>query len=114
MFKFEKLEVWKKSVDLYKKVCEVANSINPRDQFSLAEQIRRAALSIPTNIAEGTGRGGDREAKHLFNIAKVLVYEVVSLLFIMHDKGYLKTQDYELLYQQCDEIARMLNGLLHK
>ena len=114
MFKFEKLEVWKKSVVLYTKVSEISNSINQRDQFSLGEQIRRAALSISTNIAEGSGREGEREAKYFFNIAKGSVYEVVSLLYIMRDKGYLNTQDYEVLYQRCDEIAKMLSGLLSK
>ena len=70
MFKFEKLEVWKKSVALYEKVSEISNSIDQRDQFPLGEQIRRAALSISTNIAEGTGREGDREAKYFLNVVK--------------------------------------------
>ena len=114
MFKFEKLEVWKKSVGLYEKVSEVADSIEQKEQFSLGEQIRRAALSISTNIAEGTGRERDKEHKYFFNIAKGSVYEVVSLLYVMKERGYLKTQNYEALYQQCDEIARILSRLLSK
>ena len=114
MFKFEKLQAWKKSVALYEKVSKISNSINQREQFSLGEQIRRAALSISTNIAEGTGREGARESKYFFNVAKGSVYEVVSLLYIMKDRGYVENQDYEVLYQDCDEIAKMLSGLLAK
>jgi len=55
MFKFERLEVWKKSIAIYEKICELFKVIDQREQFSLGEQIRRAALSISTNIAEGTG-----------------------------------------------------------
>ena len=114
MFKFESLEVWKKSVSLYEKVSQASNHIGQQDQYSLGEQIRRAVLSISTNIAEGTGRGGDKEAKYFFNIAKGSVYETVSLLHIMRDKNYLTVADYDLLYGQCDEIARMLSGLISK
>ncbi|MBA7504300.1 hypothetical protein ES706_02934 [subsurface metagenome] len=114
MFKFERLEVWKKSIAIYEKICELSKVIDQREQFSLREQIRRAALSISTNIAEGTGREGNKESKYFFNIAKGSLYEVLSLLYVMKNRGYLKTPDYESLYQQCDEIARMLSGLLNK
>ena len=62
MFKFEKVEVWKKSVVLYEKVSKISNYIDWREQFSLGEQTRRVALSIPTNIAERTGREGVKES----------------------------------------------------
>jgi len=114
MFKFEKLEVWKKSVALYENVSKISNSIDKREQFSLGEQIRRAALSISTNIAEGAGREGAKESKYFFNVAKGSVYEVVSLFYIMKARDYLENQDYKVLYQECDEIAKMLSGLLTK
>lgn len=70
MFKFEKLEAWKKAVMLYEEVSSMSRTIDQRDQFSPGEQIRRAALSLSTNIAEGTGREGEKESRYLFNIAK--------------------------------------------
>lgn len=88
--------------------------LDRRDQGSLGEQVRRAALSIATNIAEATGREGSKESKHFFNIAKGSTYEVVSLLCIMERRGALPTQNYQQLYGQCDEIARMLSGLLRR
>jgi four helix bundle protein len=83
MFKFERLEVWKKAVSLYEQVSFLSRTIDQKEQFSLEEQIRRASLSVSTNIAEGTGREGEKESRHFFNIAKGSVYEVVSLLYIM-------------------------------
>lgn len=99
MFKFESLEVWKKSVSLYEKVSQISNDISQMDQYSLGEQLRRAALSISTNIAEGTGREGNKEAKYFFSIAKGSVYEVVSLLHIMRHKKKLTVGDYDHVHR---------------
>jgi four helix bundle protein len=114
MFKFERLEVWKKAVALYEEISLLSRTIDQRDQFSLGEQIRRAALSISTNIAEGTGREGDKESRHFFNIAKGSVYEVVSLLCVMRSRGYVAEERFGDLYRDCDEIARMLSGMLKR
>jgi len=59
MFKFENLEVWHKAVALYEEIANLSKGIAQRDQFSLGEQVRRAALSVSTNIAEGRGRDGE-------------------------------------------------------
>lgn len=99
---------------LYERVLQLSRAIDQRDQFSLGEQIRRAALSISTNIAEGTGREGAKESKHFFNIAKGSVYAVVSLFFVMRSRGYIGEKDYTVVYSECDEIARMLSGILKK
>ena len=114
MFKFERLEVWKKAVSLYEKIIVLSQTIDKRDQFSLGEQIRKASLSISTNIAEGAGREGEKESRHFFNIAKGSVYEVVSLLYVMRSRGYIAEEEHKALYGQCDEVARMLTGLLNR
>ena len=114
MFKFEKLDVWKKAVDLHATLSQLSRSIDQKDQFSIGEQIRRASLSISTNIAEGTGRESVREARYFCNIAKGSVYEVVSLLYVMRKSGYVADEIYAALYDQCDEIARMLSGMMKR
>lgn len=114
MFKFEKLEVWKKAVSLYTEIHKTASLIHRDEQFSLGDQIRRATLSISTNIAEGSGRETDKESKYFYNVAKGSVYEVVSLLYVINARSYISTEAYERLYQQCDEIAKMLSGLLNR
>lgn len=113
MFKFEKLDVWKKAVSLYEDVHKSASSIGRDEQFSLGEQIRRAYLSLSTNIAEGTGRDNDKEAKYFYNVAKGSIYEVVSLLHVMKARSYLASESHGALYGRCDEIARMLTGLIN-
>jgi four helix bundle protein len=114
MFKFEHLDVWKNSLELYRRIAAATRRLNRRDQLFLVEQIRRAALSISANIAEGTGREGIRESKQFFNIAKGSVYEVVSIAHILLHEGLLQPEEFSEIYQQSDQIARMLSGLLTK
>jgi four helix bundle protein len=114
MFKFERLAVWHKSIDLYEQISLVSRSIHPQDQSSLGDQVRRASLSVSTNIAEGTGRNSQRESRYFFNVAKGSVYEVVSLLRVLKLRRYFKEEQHEILYSQCDEIARMITGLIKR
>jgi four helix bundle protein len=78
----------------------------------LEDQIRRAALSVSTNIAEGTGRESEKGGGCFFNVAKGATYEVASLLYIMRTRCSLLDKDQKRLYEDCDEIAKMLTGLL--
>lgn len=112
MFKFERLDAWKKAVALYQDVVAASDSLPQRDQFSLGDQARRAALSVSTNIAEGTGRPEGKEPRYFFGIAKGSLYETVSLLYVMQHRGYLSADSYRVLYDRCDELAAMLTGLM--
>lgn len=106
--------MWQKAVDLYAAVGLVTDALPAREQYSLGDQLRRAALSVSANIAEGTGREGQREGEHFFNIAKGSVYEVVTLLEAARRRGRLADSEHRAHYDRCDEIARMLSGLLQK
>jgi four helix bundle protein len=88
--------------------------IPQKDQFSLAEQLRRAALAISTNIAEGSGRKSIKEAGYFYNIAKGSVYEVISLIIITKRRRYCSKEEFNKVYELSDEIARMLSGLMKK
>jgi four helix bundle protein len=111
MFSFEKLEVWKRSIDFADKMFEVADGLPRQYQFSLSDQLRRAALSIPTNIAEGSGRDSPKEQSYYYGVAKGSVYEVVSLLVMIGKRGHLTREAYRDHHQEADEIAAMLSGL---
>ena len=76
-FKFEKLDVWKRSIDFADELFEIADELPQKYQFSLGEQLRRAALSIPTNIAEGSGVDSPKSRANFYRIAKGSVYETV-------------------------------------
>jgi four helix bundle protein len=114
MFKFERLDVWIKSIALYDQITSLSLSIHQRDQYSLGDQIRRASLSISTNIAEGTGRDSPRQSRYFYNIAKGSVYEVVSLLHVCKKQNCMQDDQFQKLYVQCDEIARMITGLMKR
>lgn len=88
-FKFEKLDVWKRSIEFADEIFGLADDLPQTYRFSLTDQLRRASLSIPTNIAEGSGRDGAKERAYFYKIAKGSVYEVVSLLVIVGKEAIL-------------------------
>ena len=110
-FKFERLEVWKRSTDWANEVFDVAQALPKEYQYSIGEQLRRASLSVPTNIAEGVGRDGIKEEKYFYRVAKGSVYEVVSLLVMAGKRGCLERENYKLLYAEANELAAMLTSL---
>ena len=112
MYKFEKLEVYKKALLFVKGIFEVTKDFPSELRFSLTSQIIRAAISICANIAEGSGRLSKNESRNFYNIAKGSVYEVVSLLDIALMQNYISQDKYDLLYSYSEEIAKMLNGLI--
>lgn len=116
MFRFQRLDVWQKSIDFTKIILGITDRIPQRYQFSLGEQLRRAVISISTNIAEGSGRKSPKEARNFYNIAKGSVYEVVSLLTILFRFKIIDDSkiDKERIYEDAEEIARMLTGLIRK
>jgi four helix bundle protein len=114
MFKFEKLDAWKVSVELFRKVVSYTGRLTNRNQIFLSEQIRRAALSISSNIAEGTGREGAKESRQFFNIAKGSVYEVVSITIVFREESIWTSEEFSDCYKLCDRIAGMLSGLIAK
>lgn len=70
-------------------------------------------MSVPTNIAEGSGRDGDKESAYFYRIAKGSVYEVVSLMAIAGKRGQLERDAYASLYAESNEIAAMLSALIN-
>ena len=114
MFGFEKLDVWHKAVDLIIHIDEIAGKLPKNEFYSLGDQIRRAVLAISTNIAEGTGRNSKKEASYFFNVARGSAYEVASLSKVLKRKGYLNEKTLERLYSSCEEISKMLSGMIKR
>ncbi|MCU0504084.1 MAG: four helix bundle protein [Anaerolineae bacterium] len=111
-FKFEKLDVWQRSVVFADCIFTVTDSFPQRYQFSLGDQLRRAVLSVPTNIAEGSGRDASKESAYFYRIAKGSIYEVVSLLAVAQRHSLIETQACAEHYREANEIAAMLTGLI--
>lgn len=110
MFNFEKLEVWQKAMLFAAAVYRTTKSFPADERFGLTNQIRRAANSVPSNIAEGSARPAADFARFI-GYATGSVYEVVTQATIARNEGFLPPHDYAQLYRDAEEISRMLSGL---
>ena len=111
MFNFEKLDVGQKAIDFADLVYNHTRNFPSDERFGLTNQIRRAAVSISSNIAEGTSRMSQTDFGRFIEIATGSVFEVVSQSFIGRRQGFLTEEGFRKLYSAADEIGRMLSGL---
>jgi four helix bundle protein len=105
---FEDLLVWQKGMEIVKQVYLISKEGELCRDFALRDQIRRAAISIPTNMAEGYERASRKEYVNFLNYAKGSTGEVRSLLSVAVELGYLKPSQYEALRQTAFELRRYL------
>ena len=111
MFNFEKLDVWQKAVDFADRVYSLTGSFPTDERFGLTNQMRRAAVSISSNIAEGSSRSSKNDFARFVEIATGSVFEVVSQATISKRRGFLSEVDYQKIYASAEEQSRMLSGL---
>ena len=111
---YRDLIVWRKSMALVAEVYRIIEKLPKTENYSLSEQLRRAVISIPSNIAEGYGRGAAKDYSRFLNIARGSKNEVETQLQICELLGYVDRKQIETAMALCDEIARMLNALLLK
>ena len=107
----DNLEVWKKAVDFVVNVYKETGTFPSDERFGLTSQIRRAAVSIPANIAEGAARQSDKEFGHFIAIAQGSCSELETELLIGSRLGFLAPAGYSTLRAEADAIGRMLVGL---
>lgn len=113
MSHFEDLKVWQKSVDLAVKVYELTDKESFRKtDFGLKDQMRRAAVSISSNIAEGDQVESDKTSVRYLRISKGSAAELYTQSFIAKRIKYLNVEDFEYLSKECKEILAMLNSLI--
>ena len=106
---YEELVVWQKAMLLARKVYVLQRQLPKSETYGLGDQIRRAVVSIPSNIAEGFGRESKSEFKHFLSIARGSLYEVKTQLQLAESLAYLQI-DLEML-SLMDEVGKLLNGL---
>jgi four helix bundle protein len=111
MFNFEKLETWQKAIDFADLVYSITRAFPDIERFGLTSQMRRAAVSISSNIAEGTSRFSHNDYARFLEIAAGSLFEVVSQSFIARRQGFLSEADFTKLYSGAEEQSRMLSGL---
>lgn len=110
MFNFERLEVWQKAVVYAGLVYRATKAFPSDERFGLTNQIRRAANSISSNIAEGSARPRADFAKFL-SYAGGSLAEVITQAIVARNEGFLPAPDFDAIYRDGEEISRMLSGL---
>src|SRR5437773_1140601 len=111
MFNLEKLDVWRKAIDFADLVYVHTRNFPADERFGLTNQMRRAAVSISSNIAEGTSRSSRSDFSRFIEIATGSVFEVVSQATIGLRQGFLSQSDYRRLYEAAEQQGKMLSGL---
>lgn len=109
---FEEIEGWQKARLLAREIYAISNKEQFAKDFALRDQIRRAGVSVMSNIAEGFGRDGTREFVQFLAMAKGSVSEVKAQLYVAIDQGYISQQDFDRLYVLAGEIGGMIGGLM--
>ena len=117
MFSFEKLKVYQISRELVKDIYIIQKEFPKEERYALCDQVKRAAVSITANLAEGSGRQSIREKIHFIEIAFGSMTEVFCELQTACDLNYITTEQFDSLRPKFTEVAKMLSGLrnsLHK
>ena len=107
MHNFKELKIWTKALDLSVSVYKVTASFPKDDRFGLISQIKRSAVSIPSNIAEGAGRNSDKEFIYFLSVANGSAYELQTQLLISNKLNFLKDNVLESMLNELDEIQKM-------
>jgi len=113
MHNFKDLNVWKKSRQIVKEVYLFTSNFPKEEKFGLTSQIRRSAISIPSNIAEGCGRKTQKDFCNFLYIAQASSFEFETQLMLSLDLGFLDSQAFNQNLNQLNEIQKMLNGLIN-
>jgi four helix bundle protein len=110
--RFEEIESWKKSRELTRSIYRISLKERFFRDFGLRDQIRRAAVSILSNIAEGFERDGDKEFIQFLSLAKASCGELRAQLYVALDQEYIDEEEFRALTNSATEISRMISGLM--
>ncbi len=110
---YRELLVWQKAMNLAKAVYGETEGLPKKEMYGLQSQMRRAAVAIPSNIAEGHGRLNDGHFRQFLAISRGSLFELQTQLELARDLKMLDTGCVSALMEQCEEVARLINGLLN-
>ena len=112
MKSYKELDGWKKSMQLVKDVYLLIRTFPKEELYGLTSQIKRAAVSVPANIAEGVGRNYKKDTTQFLHISRGSLYELETLLNIAEMIGILQVEDFDKVSENINECARIINGLI--
>jgi four helix bundle protein len=109
-FRFENLVIWQRGGEMAKKLFRLADIMEAKKLFRFADQIRGAGLSIPNNIAEGSGSTSKREFIQFLNIARRSTFEIASMVLVFSQDGLIPKDKEREILQELDELCRMITA----
>ena len=110
--KFEDIKAWQKARELVREIYKITNNENFAKDFSLKDQIRRAAISSMSNICEGFSRQTDKEFIHFLYVSKGSTSEVQSLLYAALDLSYISDEGFDRIYGLAEETVKLISGFI--
>ena len=110
---YSELKVWHKSMDLAVEIYQLVKFLPKEELYGLSDQMRRAVVSIPSNIAEGHQRSATKDYIRFLFIAKGSLGELETQLLLCERLGYVNNEISRPIYSRCEEIGRMLSGLIN-
>jgi four helix bundle protein len=110
-FRFEKLEVWQEARAANRAIYKLTRKFPRHEMFAMTSQVRRAAISISSNIAEGSGRNSDKDFAHFLEQAYGSLMETASLFYLAFDEGYVSEPDRDRLFDSLEALARRIVSL---
>ena len=108
MHNYKEMKIWQKARKLVKVVYKISKKLPKEELFGLTSQIRRAIVSVPANIAEGAGRGTDRDFCHFLDIARGSLFELDTLLILSSDLEYVSEEELNPVFESINEIIKMM------
>lgn len=111
LYSFEKLEVWKESIKLVKTIYVLTNNFPENEKFGLVSQLRRATISISSNLAEGTSRSTNKDKAHFTTMAYSSAMEILNQILISKELNFIDEKNYLETREHIYKISNMLNAL---
>ena len=110
-FRFEKLEVWQEARAINRSLYRLTRKFPRQELFAMTSQIRRASISVSSNIAEGSGRNSDKDFAHFLEQSYGSLMEVASVFYLALDENYVTETDLDPLFDEIEKLARRIAAL---
>lgn len=111
---FKKMKIWQDSMEITKEVYKLTSDFPKHEQYGLIQQMRKAAVSIPSNIAEGCGRGSDPQLAHFLDIAQGSAFELETQLYLATELNFLSKDEMNTLVTRLTTLQKMIDGFKRK
>lgn len=111
---YKQLKIWELAMEIAREIYAVSALFPSEEKFGLVSQIRRSAVSVPSNIAEGSGRGSDNEFRHFLEIALASTYELETQLILSEQLKMTAEQNVATIQEKISELEKMIVGFIKK